>query len=654
MGGSYERDVVEICDNQIDDNGDGKADCDDQLCSGFHACQPKVAPTVDDSAAIAIDLSNPQSASNLVSISEKKGKLSITITATQKTVVALSGAYDGTVSFKNPNDVDVDVILNNVTITSKNAAGNLKLNTDHKKKGNAYVIKLVGKNTLEGNNTKDSNKVLSCDANLDIIGEGSLDITARYKTAVKVDDVLRIWSGTLNLNIARDKADNIEEKGFGMKIDNGFYMAGGDVTVTGRDGIEKFESRGIKVDGDEDNYGAGKGYIVIAGGNLTIETDGKALSAGWDKSEDAKTDDTSDDPYPDLTITGGNVKIHTYTEPREGRMGPPPGMGRGFGQKNNDGTDNTQAQNIPTMPQNTAQNGNTTEETNTISPEGLEAKGHINLLGGNIHVIATDDAINAGGTLTIAGGNIYTRSTDNDSIDSNGKIVISGGMVMTIGSSEPEGGLDADSEKNVSYTGGIVVAMGGENNHPGTVENGNYVQLDVVESERGKGGPGGKPPHMRDQNDGSSDDQESMRGPGGPGGGPGMPPGKREKTLSKMAGKTYVLVKDNEVILAAKVPADYMGGGNLLMIGPTIEKDVTYTLLEDPELEPSDLTWFDDAILLSTATVKASTGNTIKEVKGGEGSRGMFDGGPDNGDRPLPPWMQDQNQDKTQNADAQK
>ena len=667
FGKSYKRDVVEICDNGTDDNGNGKADCDDQLCAGFHACQPKVAPAVNDASAIAIDLANPSVSSDAVSLDKKEsGKLKIEITAKDKVAIALTGSYDGIVSLANPHDVDVDLVLKDVHITH----GALKLNTDNKEKGNRYLVRIDGENSIEGDNTKKTNKVLSCDTNLDLTGSGTLKVTAHYKTAVAVDDVLRIWSGRIVAEVARDKADAeaIQEKGFGMKIEHGFYMAGGSVDVIGRDDFTNYETRGIKVDGKESAYGAGKGYVVIVGGNLSIDTDAKALSAGWDLNEDAKTDDTSDDPYPDVTIAGGAVSIHTYGTPRENRM-PPPGF---FGRdRDADNAEGAAAANEPKADDN-AQN-----EVITLSPEGIEGKGHVSILGGEVAVVATDDGINVGGILTIGGGRIFVRSTDNDAIDSNGSIVISGGTTVAVGTDNPECGLDADSSRNVSYTGGTVIAVGGSNNSPGTAENGSFVQLALVESARGRGGHGGHggpgmppppprldengrplpPPEMKfdengrpippewmklDENGRPLPPPDGMRGPGGGrrgpgmggpggrrgpgGGGPGMPP-KREKKISEIAGKTYALVADgsSEVIAALRVPEDYMGGGNLLIASPKVAKDAAYKLIVEPTFTPADLQWMMDVALETPAT---AAGDETKDCKGGEAVGGMDFGGP--------------------------
>ncbi len=650
--GSYKRDIVEICDDGQDNDNDGKADCDDAKCVGHVACIAKTAPVIDESKCIAIDLANPNSTDLDVLVNDAKKALTINIK--DKVCIKLSGAYDGRVALENHQNVDVDLILDNVSITSKDSSGTLKLNTAKKNKGNHFVVKLVGDNKIEGAGNKDSKNVLACDANLDIIGDGSLKIVNRYKTGLAVDDVLHVWSGKIDIEVARDNKDeNLVEKGFGMKIENGFIQSGGEIVITARDNVYKYESRGIKVDGKESEYGAGKGYVIVTGGSLTIESDAKALSAGWSLADDSKTETTDDDPYPDVTITGGKVSLHTYVEPRESRpMGMPPGFGdmkpKHFENVDKDKLPPEIVAAIDAQKEHDELNAGKEEEFKlvkdeeediSVSPEGLEAKGHMFLKGGEITVVATDDGINAGGQLIISGGTIYARSTDNDALDSNDKIHVAGGTTVVLGSSEPEGGFDADFSSNVSYEGGNVIAIGGENNSPGTVMgSSSFVQMDLVEKAM-RGGPGMPPPPGMDGQGGMMPPPPEMdgRGPGmgghGPGGrgrgmgGPGGRPGKQKK-LSELAGKTIAITaKDSKQAIAAiKLPADYMGGGNLLIMNDKIAKDADYQIYPDATLS-GDLKWYHDTMLMSEATVE---GSEPKDIKGGTATKGMFEhgGGP--------------------------
>lgn len=104
------------------------------------------------------------------------------------------------------------------------------------------------------------------------------------------------------------------------------------------------------------------------------------------------------------------------------------------------------------------------------SHEGLEAN-ILEIAGGDISVIASDDAINAqnsngstrvgvagDGKLIISGGNIYANS-GGDGLDSNGTIEISGGTIYVDGpTSDGDGAIDCDGE--IKITGGTLIAVG--------------------------------------------------------------------------------------------------------------------------------------------------------------------------------------------------
>ena len=531
-------------------------------------CNPDAVPstrsTVDDSSCIHINLSNPSSSHSNVVLEEDNAELIIKIKASTSICLSLSGSHDGGVRIKNSNNVDVDLILDNITITSNENPGYLKLNSGNDNWQNTYLVKLVGTSTITGAAGVDSKKVLSAEPNLSFTGDGTLNITAKYKTGIGCDDILTIYQGNINIVLDRSeaaKSSGYEEKGFGIKAVNGFVMKGGSVQITANDSITGYESRGIKVDGsDATSCHTGKGYIHIEDGTLTVSADAKALSAGWDADEDATTADSSDDPLPDVVISGGTITLTTTGTPRE-------------------------------------------NNANSLSPEGIEGKRNITISGGEVIVNTTDDGIQAGQALEISGGKIYAHSTKNDAIDSNQSILISGGKTLALGTSQPEAGLDADNNNNVNYTGGLLIAIGGDNNAPqGSATTGSFVSASLGSSS-------------------------SSSGPGGPGGMGGS---------SELAGVTLALTADGntDVIAAAKIPSDYVGGTNILILAESIASGSVYNLYQSPELSPSALTWFNDALLLDNASLSggSSTSVTAGVATGGGGGPGGNPGGGPGGD----------------------
>ena len=340
---------------------------------------------------------------------------------TGNTSVTLKGTTSSSVTIDNGGH-DLLLTLNGVSISNKLTI---------KGKGTTFVV-LEGTNALTA-----STKPLNSVGDLVVQGAGSLSVTTD-KNGITSDDVICIQSGTIAVTVTTAGTD----KGTCIKPVNGFIMNGGTVTLNGNNATEGCESKGIKVDGTDDATatftGGGLGYVIINGGALTVTTQGKAISAGWDVDDDATTTDTSDDPSPDLIVNGGLITITTKASPRE------------------DVTD---------------QSGNVTSEG--VSPEGLEAKNNLTINGGKIVVNSTDDAINAGNTLTINGGLIFAYGSANDGVDAGaeeneGYLVINGGTVVALGSSAPETGLDSNGDSRFTYTGGTVIGLGGaSNNVPG-------------------------------------------------------------------------------------------------------------------------------------------------------------------------------------------
>ena len=533
-------------------------------------CNPNAVPhqrsTVDESNCIQINLSSPSVSNADITIEQETGELEIKIKSLSAVCLNLSGSYDGGVRIKNSNNIDVDLILNNVTITSNSHPGYLKLNSGNDNWGNTYLVKLVGTSSITGASSEASKKVLSVEPNLALTGDGTLNINAKYKTGIGCDDIVTVYSGNINITLDRaaaSKTSGYAEKGFGIKAINGFVLKGGNINISANDNITGYESRGIKVDGsDATSCHTGKGYIRIEGGSQTIHSDAKAMTAGWEASEDATTNDTSDDPIPDVTISGGTLNLTTTGTPRE-------------------------------------------NNTNSLSPEGIEGKHNITISGGEFIVNTTDDGIQAGNILTISGGKIFVQATKNDAIDANGSILISGGKTLALGASEPEGGLDADNNNKVNYTGGLIVAIGGANNAPqGNATTKSFVStsLSTNSSSNTPGGPGG---------------------PGGMGG------------SSALAGVTLALTADGstDVIAAAKPPATYVGGTNILILAESITSGSNYSIYTNPVLSPATANWFNDALLLDDATL---TGDTSTSVTAGVATGGMG-GGPGGGGDPDGP-----------------
>ena len=522
----------------------------------------------DSDGCQIIDLSNPSSSSSNVTVNTATaGELVIKVK--ENVCTRLTGTFDGMVKLKNPNDIDLQVKLDNVTIKSDSYHGQLKFNSSALCKGNTYNVELIGSNTITGAAHEDSKNVLKCESNLAISGSGNLTVNAKYKTGIKVDDVFTMNGGTVNVNVSRTASNS--ENGFGAKIVNGFIMNGGTLKITANDSMSCYESRGLKVEGydavastDEDydewntteckGYGAGKGYIKVNGGTIVISSDAKALFAGWDVSEDAVTSSTSDDPIPDVTINGGSLNLTTRATPRDSQGGGG-GHGGPGGSSNSCGSDNT------------------------LAPEGIEAKHGVYIHDGEIVITATDDSINASSKnkseLEINGGKIYALSSNNDAIDSNGTFKITNGLVVAFGASGAEHSLDVIEGGTIYFSGGTIFGLAANSETPSATK-GSYIVTSV----------------------------------------------------SSPAGKTFALTASNStnVLGAIKVPSSYSSGTKLMIMQSDLTANSSYNLYTNPTVTlGSGAAWFNDAILDGSATV---SGSNPTSVTAGKSSGSGGPGGP--------------------------
>lgn len=87
----------------------------------------------------------------------------------------------------------------------------------------------------------------------------------------------------------------------------------------------------------------------------------------------------------------------------------------------------------------------------------------ITINGGDIYIESADDGLNAGGDggiITINDGTVFIKASG-DGIDSNKNLIVNGGTVYTMGSSQGgDAGIDTDGEFEIN--GGDVIALGSD------------------------------------------------------------------------------------------------------------------------------------------------------------------------------------------------
>lgn len=100
--------------------------------------------------------------------------------------------------------------------------------------------------------------------------------------------------------------------------------------------------------------------------------------------------------------------------------------------------------------------------------EGIASEMHMNLNGGNIWVTSYDDGLNANNDgvsiITINDGFLHINA-GGDGIDSNGTVVMNGGVVISSSAlTDMSGGMDADGA--VTINGGTLIVTGARNSVP--------------------------------------------------------------------------------------------------------------------------------------------------------------------------------------------
>nr|MCR5580529.1 carbohydrate-binding domain-containing protein [Pseudobutyrivibrio sp.] len=226
-------------------------------------------------------------------------------------------------------DENVKLILNGVELTSTN--GPVIYGAQVK---NLYIELADGTtNTLTDstNYETDSNTgevigkgVISCEDDLIILGEGTLNINANYKHGIVSDDKLYIESGTINVNCSATD---------GLHANDLICVDGGTLYIVApSDMIESEDMLVINdgtITGSSDDEGLeAKGNMYINGGTIDIETTDDTINAGsyieingGDISLTATVGDAIDcnGNYDGcITINGGNLVADGGSNPEGG------------------------------------------------------------------------------------------------------------------------------------------------------------------------------------------------------------------------------------------------------------------------------------------------------------------------------------------------
>lgn len=331
---------------------------------------------------------------------------------------------------------------------------------------------------LDASADEDRKGCFFSEGNLIFSGTGTLVVAGKYKHGIVTDGYFWMRPGVTiavteaaknGIHVKGDSDDNIgvyvkggliythisSDAGKGIKTDMDVEIAGGKLllntsgnAVYESDENDTSSAAGIKTDGS----------VIISGGTHTLKstgTGGKGLNA------DA-----------DIIISGGETTISTT------------------------GGKYTYSSNLTSSPKGAKADGNVTVSGGKLNilvtgksdgSEGLESKAAMTISGGEVYVFAYDDAINAGTAFHVTGGKVYAYAANNDGIDSNGTLLVSGGLVIASGTGAPEGGIDVDNSNNFKINGGVVISCGGSlQSNPSSASSQRCVAYNGLSLSKGK------------------------------------------------------------------------------------------------------------------------------------------------------------------------
>lgn len=298
--------------------------------------------------------------------------------------------------------------------------------------------------------------------NITIYGTGSLILNSSKHGIAGKDDV-KITGGTIRITAA----------GHGIEAKDSLRITSTLLSIVS-------QGDGLHCENDEDSS---LGYIYIQNGTLNIETVQDGISCGSilqveDGELTIKTEETSAltsaasvkgmKAQTSIIIQGGSLEISSADDCIHSNGNIEIAGGGLWLRSKDDGIHADDTLRITSG-----------EIEITESYEGLEAE-KIEISGGDISVIASDDGINAAGGndlssvngrpgqnsfaasgssyIHISGGSMYINASG-DGIDSNGSLEISGGYIVIEGPTDNgNGALDYDGTGTI--TGGTIIAIG--------------------------------------------------------------------------------------------------------------------------------------------------------------------------------------------------
>lgn len=472
-------------------------------------------------------ITNPYSSGG-VSIANTNGVVTVTSTIASTEVNYVISGVTTSGSVKIYSDYKFGLVLNGADIISSNGPA-INIQSGKKATITLVGEtnnRLIDASTYTASGTEDMKGTLFSNGQMIFTGNGRLIVKGNYKHAICSDDYVDIQGGNIAVTGAVSDGLHVNDyfqmeggslsvtaSGDGIEAEEGYFQIDkGTLTITSvDDGLSaSYEGTDTTIDPS----------VKINGGTVTITTTG-AKGMGV-KSEGATIVNSTDvvkiavsgngakgfSSGKDFTVTNANVIITTtgdaYYDTTDKDIASAAGIkaggnfkmdkgtvtitssgiaGKGIdadgtlvindgtitvstsGTKFTYGSDDTSAKGIKSDGNLTINGGTVIVRTTATEAEGIESKAILTINGGTIESITYDDALNAATQIVINGGSIYAYSTTNDGMDSNGTMTITGGLIVSSGTTGAEEGFDCDNN-TFKITGGTLIGIGGASSSP--------------------------------------------------------------------------------------------------------------------------------------------------------------------------------------------
>ena len=402
---------------------------------------------------------------------------------------------DGQIIVNTDKEKKTYILLDGVDITCKNSSPIQILSSEK----TVFALADNSENKISDGETYDESEnnpdaAIFSKEDITFIGNGSLEVNGNYDKGIVSKDDLMIESGNISVKSVAD----------GIKGKDSVVVRGGNLTIdAGGDGIQSYnvdeEDKGyaslengtIKITAEQDGVQA-ETNLLVSGGNIDISTGGGSENSS---SEDGWGQWGGPQPgRPGETIQNNTTTENTEDSTSAKAIKASSIIQIDDGKINIDSSDDSIHSNGKLIVNNgdieasSGDDGVHADDELEInggnlkiskSYEGIEGT-DITINDGNIHVVASDDGLNAAGgadgssingrpgqnrmesttsgTATINGGYIVIDA-DGDGLDANGDLTMTGGTAIVNGPTNGgNGALDYDGEFNIN--GGTLIAAG--------------------------------------------------------------------------------------------------------------------------------------------------------------------------------------------------